>query len=312
LSLPTSLFSWSLPCASPLPSRHPFGRTAVQLTSVKRSWARLPTCHIKGGEDETWPQLSLFWKQPARALPFARALPQAPALLGRPAASRGWSLRRKEEPGNPQCERANALFYFNLGNASYVFFFSFPSLFFIQSRRESPHPIKKTETSAFLSDIPAVLKCAQAEESQQQLGCFSGRTGFPRTVPSSGLSFSLALPSPPRCKGADALQGQWSCATAANHLVNPSSGARGWFLFCFPQALRRLRSVGQGAEPRQLVSQGAGDAQPGRGTALLCRHRARRWGCSSSCREGAGKLPVTTDSGEARGIHIDRGLWEYS
>lgn len=32
------------------------------------------------------------------------------------------------------------------------------------------------------------------------------------------------------------------------------------FLFCFPQALRRLRSAGRGARPQQLVTQGAGGA----------------------------------------------------
>lgn len=168
--VPPSLFE---PCYSP---PHcllfiPFRQTAVQLALLKknqarRGWLRPLTCHRKGNEEEKWPQLSLFWRRPTHALPFAQALLQAPAVLGRPAVLRSWSSRRKEEAGNPQCQTANALFYFILGNASCVLFCLFSFIFCFKSRRESPDPSEKAQTFAFLSfshichdlDLPAVLK----------------------------------------------------------------------------------------------------------------------------------------------------------
>lgn len=95
--------------------------------------AWLPTCHVKVGEEEAWLELSLFWRQPTCDLPFAQVLPQALAVLGKLVVLRGWSSWRKEELGNPPCERANALFCFNLGNASYVVFY-FP--FFLRRAEE--------------------------------------------------------------------------------------------------------------------------------------------------------------------------------
>lgn len=103
--------------------------------------------------------------EPTRDLPFAQVLPQAPAVPGKPAVLRGWSSWRKEDLGNPQCERANVLFCFNLGNASYVVFY-FPFFFSCRAEEKLQIQVKKPQTFAFLSfshichglDLPAVLK----------------------------------------------------------------------------------------------------------------------------------------------------------
>lgn len=109
----------------------PFRQTAVQ------NWSRLPTCCMKGSEEEMWLRSSLFRGVPTRALPFAQAVPLAPAVLGRTAVSRDQSSQRKEEPGNPQCEKANTLYYFSLRNASYVLCFFFFFIFYLEQRRIS-------------------------------------------------------------------------------------------------------------------------------------------------------------------------------
>lgn len=151
----------------------PFRQTAVQLALAKKNqarqdWARLLTCHKKGGEEEMWPQPSLILET-AHSCP---ALCPGPATgsscAGATGSAEGLALMEEGRAWKSPAQKQTHYFVSTWETQAmwFCFFFLFLLYFLFRAEETLQIQVKKTQTFAFLSfshichdlDIPAVLK----------------------------------------------------------------------------------------------------------------------------------------------------------